>query len=261
MLVRRVCCGEWVMGLLPGFDLIVGQLMDPFCSTVTRHACQSGRIRVEHEDRLIWLGTSSGEFSLDQLTTLDGDRLLTNVARNMPETEACWLCSCVREDIGGQFILYDLRSGGLVIGAGLYCSQLCVGGYGNGGTKWPLRGTAGHSFCDIVLAELWGIFHGCKLAWNAGIRSVVIKSDSEASVRMIQHGVGSCHPLFSIFEGIHHFLQKDWQWKLSHVPREVNFVADWLADDSLSRERDLVPRVLLACISRCSGVAFPKLIP
>ncbi|MBA0612780.1 hypothetical protein Godav_013341 [Gossypium davidsonii] len=115
--------------------------------------------------------------------------------------------------------------------------------------------------CDIVLAELWGIFHGCKLAWTAGIRSVVIESDSEASVRMIQHGVGSCHPLFSIFEGIHHFLQKDWQWKLSHVPREVNFVPDWLADDSLSRERDLVPRVLLACISRCGGVAFPKLIP
>ncbi|KAH1096866.1 hypothetical protein J1N35_013787 [Gossypium stocksii] len=85
-------------------------------------------------------------------------------------------------------------------------------------------------------------------------RSVVIESDSEASVRMIQYGVGSSHPLFSIFEGIHHFLQKDWQWKLSHVPREVNFVADWLANDSLSRERDLVPRVLLACISRCGGV-------
>ncbi|KAH1096867.1 hypothetical protein J1N35_013788 [Gossypium stocksii] len=26
------------------------------------------------------------------------DRLLTNVARNMPETKACRLCGCVRED-------------------------------------------------------------------------------------------------------------------------------------------------------------------
>ncbi|MFQ6628612.1 hypothetical protein Gotur_006675 [Gossypium turneri] len=271
MLVRRVCCGEWVMGLLPGFDLIVGQLMDPFCSTVTRHACQSGRIRVEHEDRLIWLGTSSGEFSLDQLTTLDGDRLLTNVARNMPETEACWLCSCVREDV--IHILWDCRAAQELNEMAIagHCWSLFVKLQAIGSIlKEAVAAVrvllcAAGSFlcldCDIVLAELWGIFHGCKLAWNAGIRSVVIKSDSEASVRMIQHGVGSCHPLFSIFEGIHHFLQKDWQWKLSHVPREVNFVADWLADDSLSRERDLVPRVLLACISRCSGVAFPKLIP
>lgn len=88
-----------------------------------------GRIRVEHEDILIWLGTSSGEFSLDQLTNFGWggmmcrtrlmlsyrgyqrrqrsscsslvwqDRLLTNVARNIQETEACRLCGCVGEDV------------------------------------------------------------------------------------------------------------------------------------------------------------------
>lgn len=41
--------------------------------------------------------------------------------------------------------------------------------------------------CDIVAAELWAILQGLTLAWNLGIRSVIVETDSVMTVNMVNN--------------------------------------------------------------------------
>lgn len=120
--------------------------------------------------------------------------------------------------------------------------------------------------CSIDKAELWGILHGLRLAWNRGIRFVELETDSESSVRMIQNNVGSKHPLFVFIQEIRQLISRDWECHVKYIPRQKNQVADWLAKNSLTQDHDLViwdepPQglsSLLLADSMC--ISFPRLV-
>lgn len=48
---------------------------------------------------------------------------------------------------------------------------------------------------DIMLAELWGVHHGIKLAMTMGIQKLMVETDAKVMVDMLLRGISDRHPL------------------------------------------------------------------
>lgn len=86
----------------------------------------------------------------------------------------------------------------------------------------------------IIAAELWGLFFGLRLAWMRGFRSVEVEVDSATVVTLVNQQDNSLHPLHTLIRGCQAYLKMDWHCKLSHIYREKNFSADYLASIGLT---------------------------
>ncbi|OMO72395.1 hypothetical protein COLO4_27635 [Corchorus olitorius] len=132
--------------------------------------------------------------------------------------------------------------------------------------EWLLGFSQAIGKCSIDMAELWGIHQGISLAWSRGFRALEIESDSATSVDMIRKGVNTNHPLACVVEAIRELLAKDWNWRISYVPRQKNFVADWLAKNNKEPWEGLLVfnsppvGVINLLMADAVGVTFPRLI-
>ncbi|CAL1380070.1 unnamed protein product [Linum trigynum] len=80
---------------------------------------------------------------------------------------------------------------------------------------------------SITRVELEGIVHGLRMARNEGYRRVVIQTDSQTVVELIE-GAEERHPHFLAVQSALRLLDRDWQVRLVHVFHEGNYVADYL---------------------------------
>jgi len=92
--------------------------------------------------------------------------------------------------------------------------------------------------CSIVLAELWGIYHGLALAKNQGMRHVIIESDALRAINMIQGYVSPWSTYYQIVRQIFELSCVIDEVKWIHVAHEANQVADSLAKHGLSLDSD-----------------------
>ncbi|KAL6276567.1 hypothetical protein ACE6H2_020168 [Prunus campanulata] len=93
-----------------------------------------------------------------------------------------------------------------------------------------LKGFTGNLGVGSILeAELWGIFWGLSLAWDAGVRDVVIECDSSIAVDLINNPTGANHPLYNIINCCKLKIHGDWNCVVQHIYREMNTAADALA--------------------------------
>ena len=83
--------------------------------------------------------------------------------------------------------------------------------------------------CTILEAELWGIFWGLSLAWDAGYREVEIECDSIAAVALLSSPTVPTHPLYSIISCCKMKIHEPWCCAIKHIYREQNVAADALA--------------------------------
>ncbi|KAF7823498.1 putative reverse transcriptase [Senna tora] len=83
--------------------------------------------------------------------------------------------------------------------------------------------------CDILVAEMWGIFHGLELAWNLGHRRVIVEADSLVVVNMMKQGCSASHPCSPLVQRAHTWINRDWHIWIQHSFREGNRVVDRLA--------------------------------
>ncbi|CAI0436181.1 unnamed protein product [Linum tenue] len=81
---------------------------------------------------------------------------------------------------------------------------------------------------SITRAELAGIAHGLRFAWEEGIRKVVLQTDSCTARTLIEKATPQ-HPHYSCVAEIRQWLARHWLVRIEHVFREANFVADHLA--------------------------------
>ncbi|CAL1372638.1 unnamed protein product [Linum trigynum] len=81
---------------------------------------------------------------------------------------------------------------------------------------------------SITRAELAGIAYGLRLAWEEGIRKVVLQTDSRTARTLIDKATPQ-HPHYSCVAEIRQWLARPWLVRIEHVFREANFVADHLA--------------------------------
>lgn len=81
------------------------------------------------------------------------------------------------------------------------------------------------STCDIVDAELWGLYDGLCCAWDMGLLMVLIETDSLAVVHTLKIQATSASYNVMV-RSIKDMLRRDWEVCVVHVYQESNRVAD-----------------------------------
>ncbi|GER38152.1 polynucleotidyl transferase, partial [Striga asiatica] len=82
---------------------------------------------------------------------------------------------------------------------------------------------------QVLESELWSIYDGLLLCWNKGFRRVELETDSLEAVKMISSLRFMGHPQHGIIKAIMELLDRSWICSISHIHREANSCADWLA--------------------------------
>ncbi|CAI0401383.1 unnamed protein product [Linum tenue] len=81
---------------------------------------------------------------------------------------------------------------------------------------------------SITRAELMGILQGLRCAWELGVRKVLLQTDSQAAIRIIEAATNT-HPHYHIVLQVRRMVQCNWEVRIEHIYRESNMVADFLA--------------------------------
>ncbi|EEF47979.1 nuclease, putative [Ricinus communis] len=84
--------------------------------------------------------------------------------------------------------------------------------------------------CDPVGAELWAFLQGISLAWSKGIHNLIVEVDSSL-VADWMNKKSVCKSIHAnLVSACLDLLQNWWDVKIKHVFREMNQVADSLAN-------------------------------
>lgn len=133
--------------------------------------------------------------------------------------------------------------------------------------KWVIGFAHNLGDFSITFAELSAIWDAVLLAKRLHLRFVNFESDSLVGVKMIKEGVNMEHPYVQIVNRIRSLLfTTDWTFRIYHIFREANGVADGLANlaHSLSMGLHEFENCPHSCVDRlrsdCSGAALPRLV-
>lgn len=97
-------------------------------------------------------------------------------------------------------------------------------------------------FCGItscLAAELYVIFHGLRVAYDAGHGNIILESDSRMALDLIMSDVQSHHPYAPMINQIVQLQHRDWIVHFQHTLRQGNECADWLAKHGASSSNAL----------------------
>ncbi|KAL3748586.1 hypothetical protein ACJRO7_009770 [Eucalyptus globulus] len=113
-----------------------------------------------------------------------------------------------------------------------------TGSAGVGGTvhtssgKWVL----GYSFqlgkWSSLAADLWAIFQGLNLVWDRNYRKVLVLSDSYPALNSLKTAPQASDPNKDLIQCCRELILRNWECNVSHISREKNAAAAWLADHS-----------------------------
>lgn len=120
--------------------------------------------------------------------------------------------------------------GAMVIGSS---KAGCGGVLRNNRGEWIVGYVKEIGFCDPYSAEEWAIFEGLKLAWDFGVKHLILESDARDLILRLEGGGFQTGSL--LFEQIKALLCREWQVKLCYIPRDLNRLADALAKLGVSR--------------------------
>ncbi|CAL1384470.1 unnamed protein product [Linum trigynum] len=84
--------------------------------------------------------------------------------------------------------------------------------------------------CSITAAELKGALEGLKIAWQRGYRRIQLNLDSLTALEIIKQRQNDNHRHGSLAKQFSYLLNLDWEVTVSHVYREANCAADFLAN-------------------------------
>ncbi|CAL1392167.1 unnamed protein product [Linum trigynum] len=130
--------------------------------------------------------------------------------------------------------------------------------------RWIAGFVAKIGEATAVLAELWAFYHGLDLAWRIGCDSLVIETDSQLAIQLINNRRDPVHPYASLLDAIRRKLAQSWLVRVVHTYREGNRVADWLSKHSLvypygTHELSDPPRELIQILrDDVRGVSFER---
>jgi ribonuclease HI len=94
--------------------------------------------------------------------------------------------------------------------------------------------------CAALVAELWGVLEGLKLAHTKGFNKVEVSVDSMAVITSIRKGEGSSATGCRLVQRIRQLMELDWEVKLWHDYREANHCANGLTEMSLNIHGEIV---------------------
>ncbi|KAK8527582.1 hypothetical protein V6N12_054788 [Hibiscus sabdariffa] len=82
-------------------------------------------------------------------------------------------------------------------------------------------------FSNCLHAELWAVFEGLKLAWEFGFERLLIQSDSQQAVDLV-NSVSADSSILSLVRVIVRLRQKCWLTDVKWIPRDSNRLTDAL---------------------------------
>lgn len=89
---------------------------------------------------------------------------------------------------------------------------------------------------NVLWSELWGIFTMLGLAWECGVRKLIIEGDSLVAITLINGSYDKSHPYASLVLHIRDLMLKEWEVQCLHIQREANQVVDCLTNMAHSLE-------------------------
>ncbi|KAL9436228.1 hypothetical protein AB3S75_022309 [Citrus x aurantiifolia] len=107
------------------------------------------------------------------------------------------------------------------------------------GAGGVIRDSAGHwisGFCirigesSVLMAELWGLYQGLILAWDVGIKRLLVEVDSLCVTQMIAKQVVVPNVFHALIVAVQELLSRNWQIAITHIYREANSTADFMAN-------------------------------
>ncbi|KAL4348653.1 hypothetical protein GQ457_17G006170 [Hibiscus cannabinus] len=93
--------------------------------------------------------------------------------------------------------------------------------------------------CSVIQAELWTIYTGLIYAWDQGFSLLLVQSDSKDMVTML-NSVHATNSVFPLVRAIDRLCKRNWETKISWIPRDGNRVADMFVKLTNPSAMDLV---------------------
>ncbi|CAL1375573.1 unnamed protein product [Linum trigynum] len=84
--------------------------------------------------------------------------------------------------------------------------------------------------CTITRAEIMAAIRGLQMAWKNGYRKVLLQLDSTTAINILTSQDQIEHRYHNLVLQFQRLLQQNWEVKISHIYREGNKVADFLAN-------------------------------
>lgn len=82
---------------------------------------------------------------------------------------------------------------------------------------------------EILVAELWTLYHGLKLAQRLQVTRLIVETDSTIVLHLLNAKLEPNHPILTLLNMYRVCWKSSWDCSIFHVFREVNFAADSLA--------------------------------
>ncbi|XP_061350094.1 uncharacterized protein LOC133295304 [Gastrolobium bilobum] len=145
-----------------------------------------------------------------------------NQPRNRIERLVAWCCppvDWVKLNVDGACDANGTRTG-------------CGGVFRDASGTWIVGFCKNLGSGTVLHAELWACLVGLELAWGRGFRQVWLEGDSLSAQQLITNGCHHDYPAANLVNRIRNLMQRDWQIYMSHIHREGNRVADFLASYS-----------------------------
>ncbi|KAL4307123.1 uncharacterized protein LOC107605009 [Arachis ipaensis] len=101
--------------------------------------------------------------------------------------------------------------------------------------EWIGGFTANLGYCQITQAEMWAVLYGLQMAWNLGMRRVIVEMDAIEVLKEINTHQ-STKTIDPILREIEEYKERSWEIKFQYANRETNQCADWLGKISTNHQ-------------------------
>ncbi|KAH9779858.1 putative ribonuclease H protein [Citrus sinensis] len=132
--------------------------------------------------------------------------------------------------------------------------------------NWLMGFTINLGMYSVVSAELWGLLHGLRVAWEYGFRRLQVGVDNKSAVHLLEMAHPSTNEDAILVKAIRELLARDWIIHMEHVYKEANSVADFLASYSLTTPIGLhvfispPPAIVGLLCNDAYGIAHSRLV-
>ncbi|KAL9416422.1 hypothetical protein AB3S75_039586 [Citrus x aurantiifolia] len=100
--------------------------------------------------------------------------------------------------------------------------------------NWLMGFTVNLGMCSVLSAELWGLLHGLRVAWDHGFKRLQVGVDNKSIVHLLERAHPSADENAILVKVIQELFAHDWIVHMEHVYREANSDADFLTSYSLT---------------------------
>ncbi|CAL1404047.1 unnamed protein product [Linum trigynum] len=85
--------------------------------------------------------------------------------------------------------------------------------------RWRAGFVANIGSASAALTEIWALFYGLELAWKEGHRAIIVQSDSQLVIQLVEDRQDPVHPYATLLAAIRRQVSRDWLVRITHTYR------------------------------------------